>query len=75
MPHDSFMACVYFNVVKPLVDFGLPDDTTCLALLGSKLNNMLLDTKNRNVSKIEFHAPWIDSDGKVKYNHIELKIN
>lgn len=26
------------------------------------------------MSKIEFYAPWIDNDKKVKYNHIELKV-
>lgn len=41
-------------------------------LLRSKLNNRLSDTKNRKVSKIEFRAHWIDFDGKVKYNLIEL---
>lgn len=34
---------------------------------------MLPDTENRKVSKIEFLAPWIDTDGKVKYGCIELK--
>lgn len=31
--------------VKPLVDFGFPEDTTCLALLRFKLNNMLPNTE------------------------------
>lgn len=29
--------------------------------------------QEQKVSKIEFPAPWIDTDGKVKYNHIDLK--
>lgn len=34
---------------------------------------MLSDTENRKVSEIEFCTNWIDTDGKVKYNFIELK--
>lgn len=53
--------------------FRLPKDTRCCALLRSKLNNILSDTRNRKASKIEFRASWIDTDGNVKYNHIKLK--
>lgn len=66
------MTCIYFNEVKPPVEFGLPEDTTCLTLLRSKLNNILPDIK-KNVSKIECRAPKIDTDGKVEYDPIELK--
>lgn len=67
------MACVYSNEVKPPVDFGLPKDTTYLALLRSKLNNMLLDTEKKRVSEIEFLAPWVNIGGRVKYDCIELE--
>lgn len=75
MSYYSFMASVYFNGVEPPFDFRLPKDTTCLALLRFKMNNMLSDTENQNVSKIECHVPWIDIDGRMKYCHIELKTN
>lgn len=39
----------------------------------SKLNKLLPDTDNRKVRKSEFHAYWIDIDGKMKYNIIKLK--
>lgn len=39
----------------------------------SKLNELLPDTENRKVRKIEFHEDCIDTDGMVKYNLIELK--
>lgn len=73
MSQFLFKAKVYFNRVKPLVEFRLPKDTTGLVLLRSKLNNMLPDTKNRKVSKNKFLALWIDIDGRVKYDSIELK--
>lgn len=63
MLHYLFMACVYFNEVKPPIDFELPKGITCLTLLRSKLNNIFPDIEKRNVSKIEFCAPWIDTDG------------
>lgn len=49
MSHYSYKVFVFFNGVKPRVDFMLLEDTTCLALLRSKLNNMLLITNNRKV--------------------------
>lgn len=41
----------------------------------SKLNELLPDTENRKVRKIEFCEDWIDTDGRMKYNLIELKID
>lgn len=64
-----------FNTVKPPIDFWLPEGTRCLSLKRSELNNTLSDTENRKLSKIELCAYWIDIDGKVKYNFIELKID
>lgn len=55
MPRHSFMACVYFNGVKLPIDFGLLEDTTCLTLLRSKLNNMLSDIENKNRSSFMHH--------------------
>lgn len=60
-------------MVKPPVELGLPEYTTCLALLISELGNMLAQTENRKVSKIMFLAPLIGTDGMVKYDRIELK--
>lgn len=71
--HYSFMAIAYFNRVNCSVDFEILEDTTCFTFLRSKLDNMFLDTENKKVSKIEFHAPWIGIDGNVIYNHIKLK--
>lgn len=62
-----------FDGVKPPIDFRLPEDTTCPALLRSKMNYIFSDNENKKVSKTEFRAPWIDTNGKVIYNHIELK--
>lgn len=67
------MACVYFNGAKSPIDYRLPEETTYLALLRSKLKNVLSDTENRKVGKIEFRAPWIDTGIRVKYNYIKLK--
>lgn len=64
---------VYFNGFAPSVEFWLLDVTTSLAALTSKLNELLPNTDNRNVRKIEFHEYWIDTNGMVKYNLIELK--
>ncbi|XP_050896827.1 uncharacterized protein LOC127103621 [Lathyrus oleraceus] len=66
-------ADVYFNGASPPIEFRLPDGTTSLAGLMSKLNELLADTKNRKVGKIEFREDWIDTDGRMKYNLIELK--
>lgn len=41
----------------------------------SKLNELLSDTENRKVRKIEFREDLIDIDGRIKYNLIELKID
>lgn len=37
------------------------------------MNNMLLDSENRKVSKIEFFTPLIDNNRSVKYDCIKLK--
>ncbi|XP_050915338.1 uncharacterized protein LOC127130358 [Lathyrus oleraceus] len=66
---------VYFNGASPPVKFRLPDGTTSLVGLTSKLNELLADTENRKVRKIEFCEDWIDIDGRVKCNLIELKTN
>lgn len=47
---------VHFNKVKGLVEFRLPKDTTCLVVLRSMLNDLLPDTENIKVDKIEFCA-------------------
>lgn len=73
LPQFLIKAEVYFNKVSHPVEFRLPDGTTSLVGMTSKLNELLGDTKNRKVRKIEFHEGWIDTDGRVKYNLIELK--
>ncbi|XP_058772492.1 uncharacterized protein LOC131646478 [Vicia villosa] len=64
---------VYFNGRNPVVEFKIPDDTTSLARLKEKMNELLTDSDNRRVTKIEFLEDWIDTNGRVKYNLIELK--
>lgn len=64
---------MYFNEASPPVEFWISDGIISLATLTSKLNELLHDIDNRKVKKIEFCGDWIDTDGRVKYNHIELK--
>lgn len=64
---------MYFNGVKSPVEVRLLEDTTCLTVLTSKLKDLFPDAENRKVGKIDFCADWIDTDGKVKDNFIELK--
>ncbi|XP_050919013.1 uncharacterized protein LOC127136509 [Lathyrus oleraceus] len=68
-------AKVYFNEAAPPAEFRLPDGTISLTTLTFKLNELLPDTDNENKRKIEFPEDWIDIDGRVKYNLIELKTN
>ena len=64
---------MYFNEASSPVEFRLLDDTTSLASLTSKLNELLPDTENKKVRKVEFHEDWIDTDGRVKYKLVKLK--
>lgn len=64
---------VYFNGVKSPVDFWLPKDIITLCVLRSKSDNLLSNIDNRKMIKIEFRAPLIDIEEKVKYNNFELK--
>lgn len=66
---------VYFNREKPPVEFWVPTNSACLIVLISKLNDLLHDTYNRKVRKVEFYEDWIDTNGRVKYNLIKLKID
>lgn len=54
MPLPLFLikAYVYFNGVAPPIEFWFPDDTKSLAVLTSKLNELLSDIDNRKVRKI-----------------------
>lgn len=72
-PQFLFKVEVYFNGVKPLIEFLLSEGTDCLTALRSKLNDLRPNTENINVSKIEFREDLIDIDGRMKYNFIELK--
>lgn len=73
MSQYLYPTILYFNDLKTLVDFWLPENTITLVVLISKLDNLLPNTDNRNVVKIEFRAPSIDIEGKVKYNNFDLK--
>lgn len=75
MPLPQFLIKteVYFNGASPSVEFRLPDDTTSIAGLTSKLNELLPDTENRKVRKIEFREYQIDADERMRYNLIKLK--
>ena len=75
MPLPQFLikAEVYYNRNNPTVEFKLPDGNTSLVTLKETLNALLSDSDNRRVTKIEFQEDWIDTNGRVKYNLIELK--
>lgn len=62
-----------FNEVSPHVEFRLHDCTTSLATLLFKLNELMPNTENIKVRKIEFYEDWIDTDRRVKYNLIKSK--
>lgn len=64
---------MYFNGAAPPVEFRLPDGTASLATFTSKLNELFPDTVNKKVIKIEFREYSIDTDGRLKYNFVELK--
>lgn len=73
MSQYLFVAVVSFNGGKLPLDFWLPKDTTSLTVLRSLLDNLLSYIETIKVDKIEFHAPWINTGGTVKYNNIELE--
>lgn len=54
LPQFLIKAEVYFNGAASPVKFQLSDDTTSLAAMTSKLNELFLDTDNKNVRKIEY---------------------
>ena len=64
---------VFFNGCKPAVATKIPDDSGSFANLKETLNDLLPDSDNRRVTKVEFREDWIDTNGWVKYNLIELK--
>ncbi|XP_058733243.1 uncharacterized protein LOC131604845 [Vicia villosa] len=64
---------VYFNGRNPAVQTKIPDGPESFATLKETLNNLRLDSDNIRVTKIEFREDWIDINGRVKYNLIELK--
>lgn len=63
---------MYINGAATFVEFRLPDVTTSIATLTSKLNELFSDTDNRNVKKIEFREDWINTNERVKCTLIEL---
>lgn len=73
MSQYSYMEIVYFNNMKPPIDFRLPKDPTTLVVLRSKLDNLFPNTDNRKVVRIEFRAPSINTQGNMKYNTFKLK--
>lgn len=75
LPQFLIKAKVYFNGASPPIEFCLLDGTISLVAFISKLNELLSDTDNRKVRKIQFHKDWIDINGRAKYNLIELKID
>ncbi|XP_058725458.1 uncharacterized protein LOC131596731 [Vicia villosa] len=73
LPQYLIKVYMYFNGCKPTVQTKISDDTESFATLKETLNNLLPDSDNRRVTKIEFREDWIDTNGRVKYNLIELK--
>src|SRR4051812_48066878 len=73
LPQYLIKVSVYFNGCNPVVQTKIPNDTESFATLKETLKNLLPDSDNRRVTKIEFQVDWIDTNGKVKYNLIELK--
>ena len=73
LPQFLIKAEVYYNDNNPPVDFKLPDGSESFATMKEMLNNLLQDFDNRRVTKVEFREDWIDTNGRVKYNLIELK--
>lgn len=67
-----YLVFVFFDDVKPPIDFWLTEDTP-LVVLKSKLDNLLQYTNKRKTFKIEYHLPSIDNEGKTKFNNFELK--
>lgn len=68
IPQFLDKAGMYFNKNNPFVEFKLPDGTTFLANLTSKLNDLLSDANNRRVRNIGFCEDYIDTNDRVKYN-------
>ena len=73
LPQFLIKAEMYYNDNNPLVEFKLLNGFESFATLKETLNNLLSDSDNRRVTKIEFWEDWIDTNGMVKYNLIELK--
>ena len=74
MPLPQFLikAEVYYNRSNPAVEFKLPGGNVSIATLKEMLN-AFLPTNNRRVTKFQFREDWIHTNGRVKYNIIELK--
>ena len=64
---------MYYSEYNPTVEFKIPDGSKTLATLKKMLNDLLSDSDNIRVIKVEFQEDWIDINGMVKYNLIELK--
>ena len=72
MSQFLYLSFMYFNGMKPLVDFRLTERTP-LVVLKSKVDNILHYPYNIRVVKIEYQLPSIDSKGNMKFNNFELK--
>ena len=64
---------MYYNRCNPVVEFKIPDGSESLATLKETLNDLLPDSDDRKVTKVKFRENWIDTNGRMKYNIIELK--
>ncbi|XP_058772016.1 uncharacterized protein LOC131645829 [Vicia villosa] len=67
-----FLAFVYFNGVKPPLQFRFSEGTH-LAELISILNSILQYPENRKVVKLEYRSPSSDPEGKVQFTQFVLK--
>ncbi|XP_058727019.1 uncharacterized protein LOC131598432 [Vicia villosa] len=73
LPHYLINVEVYFNGCKLADETKIPYDPESFAILKETLNNLLSDSDNKRVKKVEFWEDWIDTNERVKYNLIELK--
>lgn len=63
---------VYFNDVKPLVEFKFNE---CIPFADLKyiLQDLLPYEDNWKIVKLEYCSPSIDNEGKIEFNNFELK--
>lgn len=72
MSQYSYLAFVYFNNEKPLLEF-LFTEITHLTDIKSILENLYPD--NKRFVKLYYCSPSIDSERKIQFNKFDLETN